>query len=245
MIRKVLTVILFVICGITGVFGRNEFTMCLYDSVRNRNVPVVIYQPKIITPDTKVVIFNHGYDGNSNPASNKSYFYLTRFLSDKGYYVISIQHELPGDPLLAMKGDFMKTRMPNWERGVENILFAICEFKKLKSEMDWNNVILIGHSNGGDMTILFAKEHPDLISKAITLDHRRMVVPRVGTPRIYTLRGSDYEADEGVIPSLNEQRKFHITVQQLEGITHSDMGHSGNEKQHDNINRYIYEFLED
>lgn len=60
--------------------------------------------------------------------------------------MISIQHELPNDPLLAMEGDFMQTRMPNWERGVANIYFTIQEFKKLKPQLDWDKLILIGHS---------------------------------------------------------------------------------------------------
>lgn len=245
MIEKIFTCILFIICGIKGVFAQNEFTISLHDSLRNRVIPLAVYQPKKVTVNTKVVIFNHGYDGNRNPGSNKSYSYLTRFLSEKGYYVISIQHELSSDPLLAMDGNFMETRMPNWKRGVENILFAICEFKKLKPELDWNNMVLIGHSNGGDMTMLFAREYPQLISKAITLDHRRMVIPRVSYPRIYTLRGSDYDADAGVIPSFNEQKDLHITVKELEGITHSDMGQRGSTQQHDTINRYILDFLKD
>lgn len=243
MIKNVFSGFLFAICGITGAFAQNEFTICLYDSVRNRMIPVVVYQPVKVTDKTKVIIFNHGYDRNLNPDSNKSYSYLTHFLAEKGYYVISIQHELPDDPLLAMEGNFLETRMPNWKRGVENILFTINEFKKLKQELCWDDLTLIGHSNGGDMTILFAREYPELIAKAITLDHRRMTVPRVSNPRIYTLRGSDYDADNGVIPSVSEQKEFHITVQQLDGITHSDMGQRGTKEQHDIINRYISDFL--
>lgn len=117
------------------------FATCLYDSARNRPIPVAVYQPARSTENAKVIIFNHGYDGNKNSQSNKTYSCLTRPLSRKGYYVISIQHELPNDPLLAMEGDFMKTRMPNWERGVENILFTINEFKKLKPE--WIGTTLV------------------------------------------------------------------------------------------------------
>lgn len=245
MVEKVFTGILFTICGAVGVFAQNDFTVCLFDSARNRVIPLAIYQPKKVSENTKVVIFNHGYDGNRNPESNKSYSYLTRFLAEKGYYVISIQHELSNDPLLAMEGSFMETRMPNWSRGVENILFTICEFKRLKPELDWNHLVMIGHSNGGDMTMLFAGKYPELISKAITLDHRRMVIPRVNNPRIYTLRGSDYEADAGVIPSSSEQKELHITVKKLDGITHSDMGHRGTKEQHDTINSCVYNFLRD
>ena len=82
--------------------------------------------------------------------------------------MISIQHELPNDLPLAMSGNFMKTRMPNWERGVENILFTIKEFKKFKPKLSWNNITIMGHSNGGDMAMLFAAKHPTMAQKIIS-----------------------------------------------------------------------------
>ena len=35
------------------------------------------------------------------------------------------QHKLSDDSLLAIEGNFMETRMSNWKRGEENILFTI------------------------------------------------------------------------------------------------------------------------
>lgn len=231
--------------AIAKSFAQSEFTTCFFDSIRNRPISIAVYQPGKVSKHNPIIIFNHGYDGNKNPTSNKSYSYLTRFLSEKGYYVISIQHELPNDPLLAMKGNFMETRMPNWQRGVQNILFTIHEFRKLKPELNWEDVTMIGHSNGGDMTMLLATEHPDLIKKAISMDHRRMIMPRSSNPRIYSLRGSDYEADPGVLPTVEEQQKYHITIIKLKGITHSDMGHQGSKEQHDIIKQHIYNFLKE
>ena len=220
-----------------------EFTTCLFDVSRNRKIPVTVYEPQKVDQKTKVIIFSHGYDGNQNDKSNQAYSYLTRFLSGKGFYVISIQHELPDDPLLAMSGDFMQTRMSNWERGVENILFTINEFKKFKPYLDWSRLALIGHSNGGDMTMLFVSKYPVLIKKAISLDHRRMIMPRCETPRIYTLRGCDYEADKGVIPTPEEQQKYRVTVVRLNGIKHGDMDNKGSEEQHERIIDCIYNIL--
>lgn len=241
-IKKIVGLLL-ILVSITNCFAQTEFTTCLFDSTRNRPIPIAVYQPKKVAKQTKVVIFNHGYDGNIISNSNRTYYYLTRFLSEKGYYVISIQHELPNDPLLAMEGDFMQTRMPNWERGVENILATINEFKKFKPELDWKNLVVIGHSNGGDMAMLLAQKHPDLIAKSISLDHRRMIIPRVSNPQIYTLRGCNYEADPHVIPTNEEQKKYNIIVRKLDGITHSDIGHRGSKEQHELINKYIYDFL--
>jgi len=223
--------------------AQTEFTTCLYDSSRERIVPVAVYQPNKMTPETKVVIFNHGYDGNLNSSSNQAYSYLPRFLKNREYYVISIQHELFTDPPLAMEGNFMETRMPNWQRGKENIMFTINEFRKLRPELNWLELIMIGHSNGGDMTMLFATKYPEILSKAISMDHRRMIIPRIQKPRIYTLRGCDYDADEGVLPTKEEKEKYQITVVNMENVTHSNMGQNGTVEQHNLINNYIYSFI--
>ena len=235
--------ILLLLLSLAEVYAQTEFTTSLFDSRRNRIVPVAVYRPKKESARTGVIIFNHGYDGNKNDKSNQSYSYLTRFLAEKGYYVISIQHELSDDPLLAMEGNFMETRMPNWKRGEENILFTIREFKKLKPNLQWEKLCVIGHSNGGDITMLTATNHPELIMKAISMDHRRMIIPRTQKPRIYTLRGCDYDADPGVLPTSEEQQKFRIEVVRLDGVTHSNMGENGSAEQHDLINRDIYMFL--
>ena len=208
--------ILLLLLSLAEVYAQTEFTTSLFDSRRNRIVPVAVYRPKKESARTGVIIFNHGYDGNKNDKSNQSYSYLTRFLAEKGYYVISIQHELSDDPLLAMEGNFMETRMPNWKRGEENILFTIREFKKLKPNLQWEKLCVIGHSNGGDITMLTATNHPELIMKAISMDHRRMIIPRTQKPRIYTLRGCDYDADPGVLPTSEEQQKFRIEVVRLD-----------------------------
>lgn len=224
------------------LFAQTEYTVSLYDTQRERIVPIAIYEPKDINKHTPVIIFNHGY-GQNVPDSYISYSCLTQPLAMKGYYVISIQHELSNDLPLAMSGNFMETRMPNWERGVENIVFTIDQFKRLKAELNWNNLSVIGHSNGGDMAMSFAAKHPMMAQKIISLDHRRMVIPRCSSPRIYTLRGSDYEADENVIPTVEEQQKYHISVIQLKDIKHGDMDNKGKREQHDTILHYLYECL--
>lgn len=236
--------LLYAALAITGS-ARMEFSTCLYDSSRQRPIPVAVYRPDAVNEQTRVLVFNHGYDQNKNPESYRSYDYLTRFLADKGYYVISIQHELPGDPPLAMDGNLMKTRLPNWSRGVENILFVVREFKKLNPGLDWNGLVMMGHSNGGDMTMLLAAGHPELIARAISLDHRRMIMPRTGKPRLDTLRACDCEADPGVIPTKDEQLKYRTTVIRLEGVAHSDMGKRGTDEQHECITKHIAAFLDE
>lgn len=243
MIRYILLFISVIVFNLFDAFAQTEFSVCLYDNLRNRPIPVMIYKPSVINDDTRPVIFNHGYDGNKNIHSNETYTYLTRFLAAKGHYVISIQHDLPSDELLSMQEPFMNSRMPSWRKGEANILFVVSEFKKLMPDMDWESLILIGHSNGGDIVMLMVAEHPNIVNKAISLDNRRMLIPRISHPKILTLRGCDYPADNGVLPTKEEQDRYNIMVVYLDRISHGNMGENGTKMQHDKINQYIEFFI--
>jgi len=95
------------------------------------------------------------------------------------------------------------------------------------------------------MSALFASKYPDLIRKVITLDNRRMPLPRTNKPRIYSLRGCDYPADEGVIPSENEQKKDSICIIYLNDIRHTDMDDKASVGQSQKLNGYILQFLQE
>lgn len=215
----------------------------LFDKSRNRKIPVAVFQPKSDKKinNQQVVIFSHGY-GENKGGDNMIYSYLTESLASKGYFVISIQHELPTDDLLPMDGVLKVTRKPNWERGTDNILYVLNEFKTIKPELDFKHLTLIGHSNGGDMTALFAVKYPKLVDKIITMDNRRMSLPRVNHPRIYTLRSKNYAADEGVIPSEQEQKKYGMTVQ-FTPINHSDMDNDATPEERKIIMTNIEKYL--
>lgn len=219
-----------------------EYTMDLYDESRSRTIPLAIYSPNPSSGKCKVVIMNHGYDFNRGGAY-KDYSAITQKLASEGYFVISIQHELADDDLLAMDGNLYETRMPNWKKGVMNILFTINEMKQIRPDQDWDNVSIIGHSNGGDMAMLFATQYPQYIKKAISLDHRRMPIPLTSNPKLYSLRGSDFDADKGVLPSANDQKKYDITILKFDDIKHGDMDNKGTPEQHERINEYIIRFL--
>jgi predicted peptidase len=216
----------------------------LFDKSRNRNIPVALYLPKTTEKieNQKVVILSHCYNQNKL-GTNKYYSFLTENLASKGYFVISIQNELPTDELLPTTGDLKVLRKPIWERGCENIMFTINEFKKTNPELDYKNLILIGHSNGGDITMLFAQKFPNLVDKIISLDNRRVEFPKTSQPKIYSLRSSDQIADEGVLPTIEEQEKFKIKIVKLKNTIHNDMMDSATKKQKAEMNKYIMEFL--
>jgi len=217
----------------------------LFDKSRNRSVPVAIYTPSDKkNTKQKVVIFSHGY-GENKGGDNLIYSYLTENLAAHGYFVASIQHELPTDDLIPMTGIIQVVRRPFWDRGADNILFVMNELKKSRPELDFRNITLIGHSNGGDMTALFPQKYPGVVGKIITMDNRRMALPRTKRPRVYSLRSSDLPADEGVLPELEDQKKFGIKIITLKNTKHNEMDNDANDAQRKEINGYVLNFLKD
>jgi hypothetical protein len=90
---------------------------------------------------------------------------------------------------------------------------------------------------------VFAHQHPNRLSKVISLDNRRMPFPRTGHPRIYSLRSSDQPADPGVLPTESEAKQRHIQIIQLKNTTHNEMGDRGTPQQQEEIKKYLLEFL--
>ncbi|MCW3170206.1 alpha/beta hydrolase [Chryseobacterium sp. 09-1422] len=218
-------------------------TLSLFDKSRNRKIPIAIYQPSDEKKANKIpIIFSHGYGENNGSDYLQAYTYLTEFLASQGYFVVSIQHELKTDELLAMTGKLQETRRPNWERGSQNILYVLQKIKQDYPQLKYDELSLIGHSNGGDMTVLFAHKYPNLISKIISMDNRRMELPRTFKPKIFTLRSKDYPADENVLPTNEELKKYDITVQ-FTDINHSSMDNDANGTERDYLRRKISEYL--
>ncbi|MBI1837063.1 MAG: alpha/beta hydrolase [Flavobacteriia bacterium] len=184
----------------------------LFDSIRNRDIPIIVYHPqkKDATTFEKLVIINHGY-GFNNPNSYLGYSFIANYLASKGYFVVSIQHELPTDDSLVLEGENIKElRMPNWERGVQNIEFVINSVRSEYHFIDSSEVTIIGHSNGGDMAMLFATKYPNKVAKVISLDNRRMPIPRTNHPQILSIRSSDQKAGNNASPEKKAEILYLI-----------------------------------
>lgn len=218
-------------------------TLTLLDQSRNRKIPVAYYLPKTQKkiPNQQVIIFNHGYGFNKG-GDYFVYSYLTEKLASKGYFVVSIQHEQTTDNPLPVTGNLQMVRRPFWQNGSNNILYVLNELKKTNPELDYKHLTLIGHSNGGDMVALFGNQHPNLVYKIITMDNRRMFLPRTNIPKIYSLRSNDYPADEGVLPTEEEQKKFHITIQTT-SINHGHMDNKGSDDEKKTLNDFVLKYL--
>lgn len=205
----------------------------LFDCDRQRNIPIQIYKPLIEEiKDLPIVIVNHGYS-----VENTEYTFVAEPLSISGYFVISIQHDLPNDPELPRTGNLFEQRKPFWERGVKNILFVLSEIKDIQKNLNFEKIILIGHSNGGDISMLFTSIYPEIVEKVISLDSLRMPFPTKDHIPILTLRANDTKADEGVLPNSG------ITIVELNNAKHIDMCDRGAEEVKQEIMSLIDMFL--
>lgn len=218
----------------------------LHDNSRNREIPVAFFIPDTDKKIKKqqVIIFSHGYYENKGKA-NLKYSYLTKFLASKGYFTVSIQHELPTDSLIPKAGVPQIVRRPFWDRGADNIQFVINQLKKTNPELDFKHITLIGHSNGADMKALFPQKYPNVAYRIIALDNRRMALPRANKPKVYSLRSSDQPADKDVLPTAEESKKYGMTIIKLPNTIHNNMDDRGSETDYKEITNYVLKFLND
>ena len=205
-----------------------EEDVVLHDQARDRAVPVRLYRPAGgsvreggLRP---VALLSPGYG-----VGHREYSFLARALALRGFLVVAVQHDLPADPRIPREGNVQEVRSPWWRRGSENLLFVRARLREIHPGYQWEHPVLLGHSNGGDLSVWLARDHPAVPAAVVTLDHRRMPVPRAARPRMLLLRGSDFPADPGVLPTPEEQRALGIEVVPLPGARHDDMLDAGPE----------------
>jgi len=89
---------------------------------------------------------------------------------------------------------------------------AALRWLSARPEADPARTGALGHSQGGDISMLFAEQHPALLERVISLDNRRMPLPRTRQPQVCSIRSSDQAADEGVLPSPQEAEDLGMRV---------------------------------
>jgi hypothetical protein len=189
-----------------------------------------------------VAILNHG-----NTVKNTEYSFLANAFAARGYLAISPQHDLPTDPPMVTKvGELYVGRLPQIQRGVDNIHFAIGEMKKVQPNADYAKVTMVGHSMGGDISMYFAKEYPDEIKKVVTLDNLRVPFMTDGKFKILSFRSKDtqFKPDPGVVPDAELCEKAGITVVDT-GFQHNDMRDTGPDTAKSSIQTMLDKFLND
>ncbi|MBK6331242.1 MAG: hypothetical protein IPF62_12320 [Bacteroidetes bacterium] len=83
------------------------------------------------------------------------------------------------------------------------------------------------------------------MKKIITLDNRRMAFPKTKKVNIYSLRSSDQPADQGVLPTEKEAKKYKMKIVKLANTTHNEMDDNANNEQRKEIQEYIITFIND
>jgi|SRR5439155_8414711 len=254
--KRGITVLLSLSVLVTGAyFTANKWaihheTITFHDPARdNRPVPVDIavrwdkeMQANAGLIKLPVAVLNHG-----NTVKHTEYSFLANVFAWRGYLAISPQHDLPTDPPMVTKvGELYVGRLPQIQRGIANIHFAIHEMKKIQPNADYERVTMVGHSMGGDITMYFAEQYPDEIKKVVTLDNLRVPFLTEGKFKILSFRSKDpqFKTDPDVIPSEEQRENAGITVVQTT-FQHNDMRDTGPDTAKRSIQTVLDKFLVD
>jgi hypothetical protein len=189
-----------------------------------------------------VAILNHG-----NTVKFTEYSFLANVFAARGYLVASIQHDLATDaPLVTKVGELYVGRLPQYQRSIANIRFAINELRKVQPNADYDHLTMVGHSNGGDISMYFAKVYPDQIKKVVTLDNLRVPFMTDGKFKILSFRSKDpvFKPDPGVVPDDDICEKAGITVVRT-AYQHNDMRDTGPDEAKASIQGMLDKFLDD
>jgi|GEM_PF-468015 len=220
-----------------------QSSLSIFDAARQREIPVELYFPDHATRCTSahpcpVALISAGYG-----ISNKRYAFISSALRERGYLAVAVQHELPSDPPLATDGDLYTGRMPNWQRGAENLRFVRQFMRRSHPGFNWAQPILIGHSNGGDISAWLVHESPVFAGSLVTLDNRRVPLPRRSSPRVLSIRASDFQADAGVLPTDAERKSSGSCVVTIKNARHNDMQDGGPIDLKNTIAGYVVAFI--
>jgi hypothetical protein len=248
--------ILACICAVMGglYFSASKWairhdTLNLLDAARQRPVAVDVavrrdYEMKADAGYWKLPV---AVISNGNTVKNTEYSFLANVFAARGYLVASIQQDISTDPPLMTKiGMPYVGRQGVYERGEANILFVVGQLKQQQPNADYDHLTLVGHSNGGDISMYFAKQHPEQVSKVITLDNLRVPFVLSDKLKILSFRSKDpnFKTDPGVLPSPQEAREDGIDIVRT-NAQHTDMSDRGPDTVKEKIQATLDHFLSD
>ena len=243
------------LCAISGCayyavskWGIRHETLNLYDNARQRAVPVDLavrwdYEMKAKDGFWKLPV---AIISNGNTVRNTEYSFLANVFAARGYLVASIQQDLPTDPpLVTTVGLPYVGRAAVYEKGEANILFVLGALKKLEPNADYAHLTLVGYSNGGDTAMYFALQHPEQVSKVVTLDNLRVPFVLRDKLKILSFRSKDphFMTDPGVLPTPKQAKEDDISIIKTQ-FQHTWMSDRGPEIAKERIQATLDRFLE-
>jgi hypothetical protein len=222
-------------------------TLDLFDATRQRPVSVDIavrrdYEMKADAGYWKLPV---ALISNGNTVKNTEYSFLANVLAARGYLVASIQQDLPSDPPLVTRiGMPYVGRLDVYKRGEANILFVVGQLKRLHPNADYDHLTLVGHSNGGDIAMFYAKNHPETVSKVVTLDNLRVPFVLNDKMKILSFRSTDpnFKTDPGVLPTPEQAKADGIDIIKTP-FQHTEMSDRGPEDAREKIQTALNAFL--
>src|ERR1700751_503519 len=220
-----------------------------YDASRHRPIAVELsvrrdYQLKADEGFWKLPV---AIVSNGNTVRNTEYSFLANVFAARGYLVASIQQDLPTDPpLMTLVGQPYVGRRPVYLRCEANILFVLNQLQKMQPNASYDHIALVGHSNGGDVSMYVAKQHPELVSQVITLDNLRVPFVLGDKMKILSFRSKDptSKTGPGVLPSAAQARSNGIDIVNT-GALHTELSDRGPDSVKERIQATLDKFLSD
>jgi pimeloyl-ACP methyl ester carboxylesterase len=121
---------------------------------------------------------------------------------------------------------------------------VVAELKKRQPNADYDHLTLVGHSNGGDTAMYFAKHHPQLVTKVVTLDNLRVPFVLNNKLKILSFRSKDpnFKTDPGVLPTPQQAKAGGIDIVPTQ-FQHTWMSDRGPDSAKERIQATLDEFL--
>lgn len=224
-------------------------TITFYDPARNNRpvqVDIAVRRDKEMQADAGMITLPVAVLSHGNTVKFTEYSFLSNLFAARGYITVSVQHDLPTDPPMVTKvGEIYVGRLPQYERGVANIRFAVEQMRNVEPHADYDHLTLVGHSAGADISMLFARMFPDQTKKVVTLDNLRVPFTTDGKFKILSFRSKDpqFKTDPGVVPDDDICNKAGITVVRTT-FQHNDMRDTGPDEAKTSIETMVDQFLD-
>lgn len=253
MTRRIVVLVLLCAAMITAYFGASRWlihhqAVALDDIVRDRpvTVDIAVRRDREMAAMAEMIELPVAMVSHGNTVKHTEYSFLTNALAARGYLVVSIQHDLDTDePMVTKVGEEFVGRRSQYNRDIANVFLAIEKLKHLYPNADFHHLTMVGHSNGGDVSMYFAKRHPDLVRRVVTLDNLRVPFATDGKVKILSFRSKDpvFKADPGVVPDDELCARLGIKVIKTD-FQHNDMSDRGSDRVRAFIEAKLYEFLD-
>ncbi|MEZ8231054.1 alpha/beta hydrolase [Vibrio splendidus] len=219
-------------------------SMVIVDSTRDRSISLEVVLPQDSDSCTTKEQCDVAFISAGNRVPFTKYSFVGEMLNDRGYMTIYVDHELPSDPPLSKTGDLYKTRIENWTRGAQTLNVLQYELASRFPAYDFDKLTLVGHSNGGDISTWLSNENKSYVSQLITLDHKRVTLPKSENIRVLSIRATEYPTKEGVLPTESEQKQYGSCVVEIPDSKHMDLSDYGSNLAKQSTNDIMIGFLD-